>query len=196
MKRIIILCGLGALLTILPLPMLGDGIAHAEIIEIPFPEFTGTYDETNFGNYTTSLPFIYDPAEIISVSVRLSGSTMAGIANCLGEPGPWPIELLASIGHYYMDEFWTASPGLFLEDGSFDLVMVFDNYPTRPDTWNLLDDGNGEISFFVAPAMLLGICSGVVEPTVQIDEFVVVIDLALVVPVEKTTWDGIKAQYR
>ncbi len=195
MKQVFCACCFGVFLAVLLLPMLAVNTAQAVIIEIPIPEFTGPYDENNFGDNSSFFPFIYDPADIVSVSIRLSGSTEAGIAICLGDPGPWPIEVFSHIGNYSGDEFWMASPGQFLEDGSFEVVMVFGNFPSRPDTWNLLDDG-GDIGFFVAPAALLGICSGEIVPTIEIDEFVLVFDMALVVPVEQCTWDCIKAQYR
>ncbi len=195
MKQIFKLWTTGVFLAVLLLPLLAVNTAQAEIIEIPIPEFTGPFAEDTFGDHSSFFPFIYDPADIVSVSIRLTGSAEAGIATCSGDSGPWPIEVISHIGNYSGDEFWMASPGQFLEDGSFDLIMVFGNFPSRPDTWNLLDDG-ANIGFYVAPAAMVGICAGVIEPTIEIEEFVLVFDMAAVVPVEQTTWDSIKAQYR
>jgi len=175
-----------------------SNLCQAEIIEVPFPGFVGNYDGSNLGEFYADIPFIYNPAEIISVSLRLSGSTTAGIAHCTDQPADvsWPIDILASIGNYAQGEFWMASPGVFLEDGSFSFNIPFRTFSSFPETWNLLDDGNGEISFFVGPAMLIGICSGIVEPSAVIDEFVLVFDMVSVVDSEITTWDRLKAQYK
>jgi hypothetical protein len=175
----------------------GAGYAQTVFLEIPFPQFTGAYDVNNFGESSASVPFPYDPAEITSVSVRISGSTTLGVLHCADQPdSPWPIEIIASMSNYPLDELWMAHPSGFLEEGSFDLVLPFETFPNRPQTWNLLDDGNGVLRFFIAPAAMIGICSGVVEPTAVIEEFVLVFEMNSVVPVDRTTWDRIKAQYR
>jgi len=178
----------------------GIGITEvqAELVEIPLPELAGTYPLAGYAELATTFPFLMDPANIISVSLRVTGTLTAGTLTCDGFTEPWPMD----IGGFMPDDtsggWWWASPGGLMTSGPFTFTAEFQGSFSGPATWNFLGDETGDLIFSAIPAPIVGLCAELesVEPTAVVDEVVLILDMVSTVPIRPLVWGTTKAWYR
>jgi hypothetical protein len=104
-----------------------------------------------------------------------------------------------------LDAYMDASPGLWYASvpdagtvsGAVAWTAAFQGTPPAITTWSFLLDGSGEVMLSGAPAGLIGTCTEIIStPSAVIDEAVIIIDAEFAVPVQASTWGGVKALYR
>lgn len=173
--------------------------AASEIIEIPVPNLLGSYAGEG-DSRTTTVVLPMQPTAINSVSLRIGGTALLGEVMCeqagVMAPSDWPMDFSA---HFDAGEgSWVAGPRVPHDaSGSFTDTRAFFSIPSVGPTWAFLADGNAEVEFQGAAALLVGLCFEVVTyPSAVLDEAVLIIDADFPVPVATSTWGRIKALYR
>ncbi len=168
---------------------------RATVVEVPLPELIGTYESTGTSH---TVPFVLPviPSAIYSVSIRITGVSTLGVAQCLllesVAEDVWPMDFVAR----FSGDGWSAGPRVpYDASGPFTNTEVFHKYPAT-STWNFLLDGTGTLFFEGFGAFLVGVCSGVTPPSVVIESATLLVDGDFVVPVAESTWGKIKALYR
>lgn len=172
-------------------------LATAQIVEVPLPEFLGDYPVGEIGYHSTTFVFNMDPANIRSVSVRVSGTVATGLFHCgPGEDQVWPLQLGFICSDYDLLEYWQALPAEHFDDGMFSCTLKFESTGAMSPTWNMFGDGTAEISMIAGPTWLLEHCTGTETPTATITEVVVILDMESLIPVQESRWGAVKALYK
>lgn len=172
-------------------------VARADIVEIPLPGLVGPYpvnEQTATRTVTLQLP--QRPDLIRGASLRITGTSAIGVANCggIGEAELWPMEFIAEMPDGVTDT-WMAfhepsySPGQFIRTALFEPL-------SGTASWEFLMDGEGQVGLTGAPASAQTVCDPVLLPTGNISEAVFIIDADFPLPVRVSTWGRIKALYR
>jgi hypothetical protein len=171
------------------------GIAGAEVIEVPLPALHGIYKEG--GTTVRTAAFHLDPPPMVvhAAWIRLSGDATGGTTECEGGgTNPWPFDFSAAMMDSTTGGFWLAGGWTSGETGRFDMTDGFS--PLFGAGWGFLRDGYGEVELSGVPSPLVGMCWPVTPPPEAIvEEAVLIIDAAIPVPAEPTTWGSIKALY-
>lgn len=179
--------------------MLIGANAGATTIEISLPGLLGEYplDGSNATRTTTFvLPEI--PAAIDGVSLRVAGTTEVGELLCEGGvTSAWSMDCTAWMEDPANPRLWSAWSPMPQVSGAFGWTAAFTTSPPNTTTdWAFLLDGEHEISLWMAPAPLVGLCSVISSPTAIVTEAVLIIDVPSPVPAESTTWGRVKALFR
>jgi hypothetical protein len=176
-----------SLALVLSFLLLGSAAA-AETVEIPLPSLLGPYP---FGDLdpTRIATVVLDqaPLAVSGISIRLGGTMTAGVAACPDDEQPWPLEFIA----WLADPSCTPVPSANIWDlptGPFSCQLSLAPLPPA----GLAGTPTLEIRLFGAPAMLVGICTGLQEPVAQLEEAVLVIEGDFPVADEGRTWSAVK----
>jgi len=171
-------------------------LARAEVIEVLLPGLAGAYsgDSTTTRSAQIQLPRI--PDLIHSVSIRVEGVSMVGVAHCQqsGSANIWPMEFVAEMTDS-PDELWLAFPPPHYSSGEFESTGCFEP-TTEETTWDFLMDGEGEIALSGGPLRELLLCDPILWPEGgSVTEAWLIVDADFPLAVEATTWGRIKALY-
>ena len=125
----------------------------AVTLEVPLPGLVGNYSTP--GTKTASFDFGTSFVGINDVHIRCTGTITAGLGygdGVEGPPGPisWPAHINAVMDDE-QGENWIASVGYI---GPFDEQEQFTAYPG--ETWEFLLDGQGEVSAYLSPLIIMG----------------------------------------
>ena len=178
----------------------------AETVYVAVPGLLGTYPmEPPDATRTAAFQLPQPPTVVHGASIWIKGTMQLGLEMC-ESGGPyesWPMDL----GSYMIDdagEWWSALAQSPSSTGPFSWEAQFTSY-LRPGaaTWSFLLDGEGEISFYAAPAPFLydDYCWPAHPwpegwPTATIQAAYLIIDADFPVTAHGATWSRIKAQYR
>jgi hypothetical protein len=170
--------------------------SDSEVIEIPLPELTGSYNIDTLSR-TVAFDLGQCLAEIHQVWIRWAGTSTYGTGHGDGVERPvepwfdWPGSLSATMD---TDEpgYWHAisQPA----EGAFEDTALF--RPISDVTWEFLLDGAGEVEFYFELGTFLGGVM-VVPPSLELDSVFPILDATLATGVGNTsTWGEIKSLYR
>lgn len=167
-------------------------VAAAEIIEIPLPDLLGFYP---FGDgeptRTATVTLHQPPLAVTGMWIRVGGTMTTGIAACPDTEEPWPLEFIA----WLADPAFTPDPSASvhgLPTGPFTCQLPLEPLPPA----GLEGAPTLEIRLFGAPAGLVGICFGVLEPVAELQEAVLVIEGDFPVAAAGRTWSRVRAGCR
>ncbi len=187
------------LLTLFLLAGLGFHNAQAEIVEIPLPALVGPYSIDGVLWAETTIPFNMDPANIVSVSLRMSGTLTNGIWICDGPELVWHMHFAASMIDDTTGGWWATQGSGSLATGLFSFTYDFIPSFTGPPTWNFLGAGTGGLLLDGGSVIGIADCPAlewVEHPSAEVTEAVLVFDMTSTVPAEGTSWGAMKALYR
>lgn len=179
------------------LAMLIGANAGATIVEIPLPDLLGTYPlNEQEAERTASFVLPTTPTAINGVWFRLAGTQQVGEIMCeSGGPYPWPMDFLAALSDPTLPGQWLSFSPMPEVTGPFEWTAAFISY-SQGMTWDFLLDGEDDITLWGLPMALVGLCWGIVSPTAEVTEAVLIIDAEFPVPVESSTWGRVKALFR
>jgi hypothetical protein len=168
--------------------------ARAELLEVALPALLGLYPVSP-GEFARTATIVLPklPQVIHGCSLRIAATGTIGVANCggVGQLDSWPMEYVAEM----QGNEWIAFHEPYFSAGSFESTATFESF-AGGSTWDLLLDGQADVTMNGAPWSALGSCDPIVRPTGKILEAYFVIDAEFGLPVESTTWGKIKALYR
>lgn len=168
--------------------------AAAETVEVALPALLGPYPVSP-GEFarTATVVLPKTPQLIHGCSLRIVATGTIGVADCgsIGHLDAWPMEYVAEME----GNEWIAFHDPHFSPGLFESTATFEPFIGEP-TWELLLDGQADVTLSGAPWSALGSCDPVVVPMGNVLEAYFVVDADFELPVEATTWGRIKALYR
>jgi hypothetical protein len=169
------------------------GVAAATVVEVPLPELSGRYYDTETYQRTAPFHLLPIPVAVHSVSLRLVGTLTIRLAYCDFDPFPTMFAFEANLPDPATEGAWGAWFGSDA-NGSFDQSIVFS---TRSGaSWGGLETGFGEVTLsgmgcpVVDGCWPLTLCSEAV-----VEEAYLVVDAEFPIPVGEATWGRIKALF-
>ncbi len=165
-------------------------VTVAEIVQIPLTGLLGSYPAVR----TATFQLPDEPIIVRGAALKLSGEAIVGADSCeWGGPYPWPTQFNAR----FLDTpggTWYASGGTPELSGPFETNSSF--YALLGDpTWDFLADGQGELTLFGGPYILVGLCWEITQPLATVADAVLFVDADFPVPAEPTSWGRIKALF-
>lgn len=172
-------------------------VAGGEVVEIPLPGLTGHYPDQEIRFVDFSIDPM--PSAIHEVHFRTSGYFEAGLWQCIdGTIMCWPMIVDSKMhgGDPSHDGWWYWYFMGPCADGEMTVTCQYEGSSVHPPDWDFLLDGEGRLSFMVAPDATLGDCHPISDwITAEIYEAVLIIHMDPLVPVETMVWGQVKTLY-
>jgi hypothetical protein len=182
---------------------LGVYATHAEIVEVPLPEFNGDYPgEGIIVPRVVSFQLERVPTVVHGASIRLAGETDVGQLFCSGAGldgyHSWPFNFYAILRDSVSGGSWKADTYAALDQGGpFEITIDFKARSGPTPTWSFLLDGESDIELTGGPVGYVAVCSALTPPpSAVINEATLLIDGDFPIPVEQSTWGRVKAVFK
>lgn len=168
---------------------------HGVVYEFELSELAGMAADT-----TITTTFIYNgpSGTVNALSARVTGSiTYLGLIECISTPpdtSTRPIDIGTFITKAGTPGYWSGSPGFLSQVGPFYETYIHHTYSNGFST--VADGDTIQVEFYFYPAILIGICHPITEPSTGIiSSAYILIDVLATIPAEKSTWGRIKNLY-